>query len=89
MTRVAHNKSIRSHSLTDALGLICLKCRKRVNRFVLRNEDGKIVWPVPRNAVLPPRRPKKKRVRRRPVEPDPEPYILHLDGNIIPPRWRT
>jgi hypothetical protein len=77
--RVAHDTAWAS---ANPLRLICLRCRKGVSRFLLKNRHGQAVWPI--EGKLPPTEPATRRKRRRthPTEPDPEPFTLHLDRHV-------
>ena len=75
-----------THPYTDSARfaiLICLSCQSEVvGDHELWNDRGERVWPVDPDAPLP-SLPPRRRSRRKPVEPEPDAFTLHL-----PPRLR-
>ena len=62
-----------------SLGLICVGCGARVKEFLIENCLGEVVWPPTREQIRAiPRQKPLKRVRRKPVEPEPEGYRVIL-----------
>lgn len=59
--------------------MVCVGCRRRVKEFLLENCLGEIVWPPSEAEIarIPPQKPV-KRVRRKPVEAEPEGYRVIL-----------
>ena len=76
--RVSHHGFLHSD---DSLELFCVDCAEPVEEFLLENCLGEVVWPPPVEDVAQVGPIKREpRNRRKPVDPEPEGFRLHLPG---------
>jgi len=65
----------------NSLEMYCADCGELVEEFLIENCLGDVVWPPPDEIVTQVGEIKRApRNRRKPVEPEPEPFRLHLPG---------
>ena len=65
----------------DTLEMYCVDCGEVVEEFLLENCLGEVVWPPPDEVVAQVGAIKRApRNRRKPEDPEPECFRLHLPG---------
>lgn len=76
--RVSHHGFLHDD---NSLELFCVDCGEPVDEFLVENCLGDVVWPPPPEDVAQVGEIRREpRNRRKPVEPEPEGYRLHLPG---------